>query len=119
MLLHNIKTVEHLQLYWQKELRKNIGGTRKVIYWRDKAPELTLEDEVIIQYYGNQSDIGALALKTKNKLILSPADILDLSTAMGDYRGDKTNKRYITANQIYLKFNPFPEGVDSNRILGA
>mgnify|MGYP003452956491 CR=1 FL=1 len=54
MTLHNFKTVEQLQLYWQKELRKNIAASKKVIYWRNKAPELTLEDEVVIQYNGKQ-----------------------------------------------------------------
>lgn len=43
MLLHNFKSVEQLQMYWQKELRKKVGVDKKVIYWRDQAPELTLE----------------------------------------------------------------------------
>lgn len=42
MLLHNFKTVEQLQLYWQKELRKDVGIDKKIIYWRSMAPELTL-----------------------------------------------------------------------------
>jgi hypothetical protein len=82
-------------------LRKNIAVSKKAIYWRNKAPELTLEDEVIIQYNGHQDDINSLAAKTKNKLILSPANILDLSSARGNYKGDPEGNKYVTALQIY------------------
>lgn len=121
MLLHNFKTVEQLQLYWQKELRKNMGISKKVIYWRSQAPELTLEEGVVIQYNGKQGEIGGLANKTKNKIILSPSDILDLSTSRGTERGDvdPSKRKYSTANQIYKNFQPFPMEIDAERILGA
>ena len=44
MTLHNIKSVEELQLYWQKEMRNNLPSERKVINWKSRTPSLTLED---------------------------------------------------------------------------
>jgi hexosaminidase len=71
---NNIKTYEELSIYYrksQKKLWRTISPKKKVIYWTNPDINLPIEDDDIIQWWGESSTVSKLAGR-KNPVILSP-----------------------------------------------
>jgi hypothetical protein len=55
MTLKNIKTYGELQMYWRYQLKQSLPASRKVIFWRNDADNLTTGPDDVVQYWGAQA----------------------------------------------------------------
>lgn len=55
MTLKNIKNYGELQMYWRYQLKQFLPSSRKVIFWRNDADNVTTAPDDIVQYWGAQS----------------------------------------------------------------
>lgn len=55
MALKNIKNYGELQMYWRYQLKQALPQSRKVIFWRNDADNLTTGPDDIVQYWGSQA----------------------------------------------------------------
>jgi hexosaminidase len=55
MLAHNIKSYGELQMYWRKELRKNLSPTRKVVFWKNTNGNVSIGEDEVLHYWGAQN----------------------------------------------------------------
>lgn len=55
MALKNIKNYGELQMYWRFQLKQALPASRKVIFWRNDADNLTTGPDDIVQYWGAQA----------------------------------------------------------------
>jgi hypothetical protein len=127
MALKNIKNYGELQMYWRFQLKQALPASRKVIFWRNDADNLTTGPDDIVQYWGAQAQTAngtylsyiIVTGKSTSKLILSPSDYLYLNKGTTWIWMNKTNGPFTTWRQIYESFTVRPASVDPSRILGA
>lgn len=119
MALKNIKNYGELQMYWRYQLKQALPQSRKVIFWRNDADNLTTGPDDIVQYWGSQAQTANVTAKSTSKLVLSPSDYLYLNKGTTWIWMNKTNGAFSTWRQIYQNFTVRPDGVDPTRILGA
>lgn len=89
MRLHNISTLEGLQVYYrerQKEILRSLSG-KKAIYWANEEINLPVQQDDVIQWWGESANVEQLK-ERKNPIILSYYDIAYLDTGFGDELGD-------------------------------
>lgn len=55
MALKNIKNYGELQMYWRYQLKQSLPASRKVIFWRNDADNLTTGPDDIVQFWGAQA----------------------------------------------------------------
>lgn len=56
MKLRNISGYGQLQMYWRSQLKQVLPSSRKLIFWRNNAENLTTGENDILQYWGAQND---------------------------------------------------------------
>lgn len=54
MQLKNIKNYGELQMYWRYEMKQSLPKERKVVFWLNKAENVTTGPDDILQYWGLQ-----------------------------------------------------------------
>eukprot|EP00826_Nyctotherus_ovalis_P017841 TRINITY_DN15276_c0_g1_i6.p1 TRINITY_DN15276_c0_g1~~TRINITY_DN15276_c0_g1_i6.p1 ORF type:complete len:534 (-),score=73.92 TRINITY_DN15276_c0_g1_i6:125-1726(-) len=99
-------------------LRK-VDSRKKAIYWSNKRTEnVRYADDDILQFWGPMSLIHSFSIKyPKNKFILSPTDMLYISSGFGNRYGTPGGT-YRTWLEIYL-FEPSNYGMPESMIIGA
>lgn len=55
MAERNISNYGELQMYWRKQLRKNLAPTRKVLFWKNANGNVSVGDDEVLHYWGAQS----------------------------------------------------------------
>lgn len=63
--------------------------------------------------------IDSALKKTSSKVILSPYDVFDLSTGLGDISSQGPNHRFNSWKGIYQNYSRVLNLVDQERLLGA
>ena len=65
MKLKNIEGYGQLQMYWRYQLKQSLPKSRKTIFWRNNAENVTTAPDDILHYWGAQADVA------KSKFILN------------------------------------------------
>lgn len=58
MKLKNIKNYGELQMYWRYQMKQVLPTSRRVIFWRNDAANVTISDNDILHYWGAQADVA-------------------------------------------------------------
>lgn len=45
-------------MYWRYQLKQVLPSSRKVIFWRNNAENVTLGSDDILHYWGSQGDVA-------------------------------------------------------------
>ena len=126
MKLKNINGYGQLQMYWRYQLKQSLPKSRKVIFWRNNAENVTTGPDDILHYWGSQLDTakGKFSLilvvgNSSSKIILSPSDLLYLNKGKGFIWQNSTFGMYSIWKEIYEDFILHPKGINPDQILGA
>lgn len=64
MKLKNIEGYGQLQMYWRYKLKQSLPKSRKTIFWRNNAENVTTGPDDVLHFWGAQADVA------KSKLFL-------------------------------------------------
>jgi len=118
MAKENISTYKDLQIYYRnkskKIFRETLKSNKSIIYWANQDLNLPVQEDDIIQWWGNHSLLDAIK-DMKNQVILSSWNLLYLDVGVGTTFGSHYWKT-ATWKQIY-EFNPkLPDGFKGTSI---
>lgn len=113
-------------MYWRYQLKQVLPSSRKIIFWRNNAENVTLGPDDILHYWGSQADVAkgtifqyVVVNASKSKIILSPSDLLYFNEGFGFIWQNASFGVYRNWLEVYNNLILFPTGVDPERILGA
>ncbi len=91
MKLKNIEGYGQLQMYWRYRLKQILPSSRKTIFWRNNAENVTTGPDDILHYWGAQDEcqkskylFNLVVSSSESKIILSPSDLLYFNTGKGN-----------------------------------
>ena len=117
MKANNMKTGDGLQSYFMKRVEKIISSKgKKMIGW-DEILYGGLADKVAVMSWQSMKG-GIEAAKTGHKVVMSPTEFCYFDYQQGDSSNEESIYAALSLKKVY-DFNPFPEGVDPQYILGA
>ena len=120
MKLHNIKGYDELLTFWRFKVREALPTQRKVVYWVNSTKGPIGGPNDVLQYRGLMANATDAMNYHQGKFILSPTDVLDLTTGLGNLWLNLTDT--LKSNpwkKIYNSLGDLIEKVDHTRVLGA
>ena len=113
----NIKDAHELQSYFVGRVQKIINSHgKKMIGWDEIIEGGLKEGAAVMSWQGMKG--GIHAAKKGHKVVMSPTTYAYLDYQQGDLAVENSIYANLTLEKSYL-FEPVPEGVDSNLILGG
>ena len=112
-----LKTMEEVQSYFTKRVQDIIHAKgKKLIGWDEILEGGLPGDAAVMSWRGLKG--GIAAANAGHKVVMSPNDFVYLDLMQGDPIIEPRVYSSVRFNQSY-KFDPLPEGIDPNMILGG
>lgn len=117
---NNISDYVELQIFYRKKQKKlykeKVSTNRKIIYWANEQINLPMDNQDIIQWWGQEKSLSELVGRS-NSIILSTYDQTYLDVGFGDKDGTDY-RTYISWREVY-KFNPRDSRLSNMNVLGG
>lgn len=84
MAKNKITNYGQLQMYWRGQIKSVLSPTRKTMFWRNDAQDVTTINNDILHYWGSQAQVANITNGTNSPIVLSPSDILYLNKGQGN-----------------------------------
>ena len=113
-----LKDAHKLQSYFVKEMGKIIESKGKTMIGWDEILEGGLAEGAVVMNWRGWLDEGAKAAKMGHQVVMTPTTYCYLDYTQGDRSIEIPIYASLSLSKTY-EFEPIPEGVDENLILGG